>query len=380
MGVLSGTPVDWRFDPFTETYNAVSKSNEDHAVPGSSPYRVRLVEVPREDSPSSVTAVILVELDEDLDASETGVDILAAHYGRVQVNDVLLCDDEQMQVTAKPGSPTLTVTRGYGGTTPATHSDGTLMEILASMTEIASGSPAAREFRVDYKYNTGLVLFNSAQGGYDIRFDYYGLGTPFSEGWTLGDDYVITAKILNEAVTLAKLKLAQGSDSGTVGGSSTIPVTLNAHSHFPATTGGGGDVDVFIGKPANTSSTYRISFVNNAGVGRAYAASWYYHSSSPPQEVWIEYDGDEDDIVHIWKSEPLEGGDPPIFKSRPNGKIIRLFQDQIISEVMLKHSEWKDKDKKEIEKTDFPELLAHRMMEEKTLRKLIRDLAKKETE
>jgi hypothetical protein len=99
---------------------------------------------------------------------------------------VLLVDSEKMQVTAKPGSPTLTVTRGYGGTTPATHNTGTLMEILACMTEISSGSPATREFRVDYKYNTGLVLFNSAQAGYDIRCDYWGLGTPFhvtDGGW-----------------------------------------------------------------------------------------------------------------------------------------------------------------------------------------------------
>ena len=171
-------PSDCRFDPFTETYSAVSITDEDQAVPGASPYQIRLDEVPREDSPSSMTAVILVQLDEDLDASETGVDVLAAEYDRVQVDDVLLCDSEQMQVTAKPGSPTLTCTRGYGGTTPATHTTGTEMEILNSLTEITSGAPASREFRVDYKYNTGLVLFNSAQAEYDVRFDYYGLGSP----------------------------------------------------------------------------------------------------------------------------------------------------------------------------------------------------------
>lgn len=170
---------DWRFDPFAESYNAVNKTDEDLEIPGCSPYRVRLNEVPREDSPSSVDCVILVELDEDLDISETAVDVLAAHYDRVQVNDIFLVDSEQMLVTGKPGSPTVDVTRGYGGSTPATHTDGTLMEILDSMTEITSGSPATREFRVDYKYNTGLVLFNLAESGYDVRFDYWGLGSPF---------------------------------------------------------------------------------------------------------------------------------------------------------------------------------------------------------
>lgn len=174
-------PSNWRYCPFTETYNAVSKPDEDQVIPTSSPYQVRLYEVPRDDSPSTVDCVILVELDEDLDNSEVGVDVLASHYDRVQVGDILLCDDEQMYVSAKPGSPTLTVTRGYGGTTPVTHNDGTLMEILNSMTEITSGSPATREFRVDYKYSTGLVLFNSAESGYDVRFDYWGLGTPFNK-------------------------------------------------------------------------------------------------------------------------------------------------------------------------------------------------------
>jgi len=171
-------PVDWRFDPFTESYSAVKQDDEDVEVPAGSPYRVRLNEAPRQDSPSTVEAAILVQLDEALDASETGVDVVAAHYARVDVNDIILVDSEQMEVTAKPGSPTLTVTRGYGGTTPATHTTSTWMEILNSLTEVTSGSPASREFRVDYKYNTGLVLFNSAQAGYDVRFDYYGLGSP----------------------------------------------------------------------------------------------------------------------------------------------------------------------------------------------------------
>lgn len=175
-------PVTYRWNPFTGSFAAVLVSDENRVVPGASPFWIRLFEVPRHDDPSSFSCVILVELDEDLDNSETAVDILAAHYGRILVNDVLLVDDEQMQVTDKPGSPTLTVTRGYGGTTPDTHTDGTMMEILNSMTEITSGSPATREFRVDYDYSTAFVLFNLAEQGYEVRFDYWGLGTPLFAG------------------------------------------------------------------------------------------------------------------------------------------------------------------------------------------------------
>lgn len=182
--------ADWRFDPFTESFNAATITEEDRIIPASSPYRVRLFEVPRQDSPSTVVPVILVQLNEDLDDSETGVDIVAGHYARVVVNDVILVDSEQMLVAGKPGSPTLTVTRGYGGTSAATHDNGTMMEILNSLTEITSGSPASREFRVDYKYHTALVLFHSGQGGYDVRFDYYGLGTPLYAGNVLPRGFI----------------------------------------------------------------------------------------------------------------------------------------------------------------------------------------------
>ena len=60
------------------------------------------------------------QLAEALDNSETGVDVDNATY--FHVGDIIQVDDEQMWVSAI-AAPTLTVTRGFGGTTAATHDD-----------------------------------------------------------------------------------------------------------------------------------------------------------------------------------------------------------------------------------------------------------------
>lgn len=61
-------------------------------------------------------------ISEDLDDSETGVDITGG-TGAFEVPCIINIGDELMEVTAK-SSPTLTVTRGFGGTTATTHSSG----------------------------------------------------------------------------------------------------------------------------------------------------------------------------------------------------------------------------------------------------------------
>ena len=47
---------DYRFDPFTEADQAIDISSEEKAVPSNTPYYVNLEEVPRQDSPSLITA------------------------------------------------------------------------------------------------------------------------------------------------------------------------------------------------------------------------------------------------------------------------------------------------------------------------------------
>lgn len=60
---------------------------------------------------------------EDLDASETGVDVASGQGSNFANNDVVLVGSELMAVT-NVSSDTLTVTRGANGSTAATHSNG----------------------------------------------------------------------------------------------------------------------------------------------------------------------------------------------------------------------------------------------------------------
>ena len=66
-------------------------------------------------------------LAEALDNSETGVDV--DDGTEFAVDQVILAGSEQMQITAI-SSNTLTVTRGFNGTTAASHSDNVQVEIL----------------------------------------------------------------------------------------------------------------------------------------------------------------------------------------------------------------------------------------------------------
>jgi len=60
---------------------------------------------------------------EDLDASETGVDVATGQGSNFATNDLVLVDSELMTVSSV-ASDTLTVARGADGTSPATHSNG----------------------------------------------------------------------------------------------------------------------------------------------------------------------------------------------------------------------------------------------------------------
>lgn len=81
------------------------------------------------------------QLNEALDASETGVDVDPDAQVRYRVGEVIQIGSERMQITAIPSTTTLTVTRGFGGTTPASHSNGAAVihEVKQVGIEIAGG-------------------------------------------------------------------------------------------------------------------------------------------------------------------------------------------------------------------------------------------------
>lgn len=107
--------VDLRLNPFTNVLSAKAITNEEHTIPRTSPYTVRLTEVPRKDSPSTL------------------------------------------------------IVKFSNGTT--------LSEVAAN--------PASGQFWADYNtsptgydaWNTGTLLFSSADAGKTIRVSYNGIGT-----------------------------------------------------------------------------------------------------------------------------------------------------------------------------------------------------------
>ena len=71
---------------------------------------------------SNDTELTTTTLNEDLDATETGIDVVSGAV--ISVGDTIIVDSEQMYVSAV-ATNTLTAIRGVNGTTAATHTNGT---------------------------------------------------------------------------------------------------------------------------------------------------------------------------------------------------------------------------------------------------------------
>ena len=76
----------------------------------------------------TTSGALATQLNEALDASETGVDV-DDETGMNTANDVILVEEELMLVSATTDDNTMTVTRGHSGTTAATHADNTLVRL-----------------------------------------------------------------------------------------------------------------------------------------------------------------------------------------------------------------------------------------------------------
>ena len=76
----------------------------------------------------TTSSALATQLNEALDASETGVDV-DDETGMTTEGDVILVDNELMRVTASADDNTMVVTRGHSGTTATTHADNTLVRL-----------------------------------------------------------------------------------------------------------------------------------------------------------------------------------------------------------------------------------------------------------
>lgn len=96
-------------------------------------------------------------INEALDASETGVDVQTDEGLLLRDGDVIKIDDEYMRVTSVTGD-TATVTRGYGGTTAASHLDDATWTILFSARKEGQDATDSNRTEVQSLYNVRQIL------------------------------------------------------------------------------------------------------------------------------------------------------------------------------------------------------------------------------
>lgn len=94
-------------------------------------------------------------INEDLDASETGVDLTGGHS--VEAGDTLIVDSEQMYVSAVAAN-VATVTRGINGTTAANHTNGTTMTVRLYPREIEK---ACVDLALSYAWDSQTGILGS---------------------------------------------------------------------------------------------------------------------------------------------------------------------------------------------------------------------------
>ena len=104
---------------------------------------------------SGATVDITTTLSANITAAQTTITVNSG--ASIANNDVLLVDAEQMQVTAGGGTTSLTVTRGFNGSTAATHLGGlaTAAQVqVATSPTVNVGSPTTYKMRIT-KTDTG---------------------------------------------------------------------------------------------------------------------------------------------------------------------------------------------------------------------------------
>lgn len=102
---------------------------------------------------------VTLGLAEDLDTTETGVDVTTGQGVRLQVYNLIQIDDEIMWVSAMASADTATVTRGDNiGSTSASHTTGATIYIIGTATPEKVDAVASAVTRGDSYYNYFQIL------------------------------------------------------------------------------------------------------------------------------------------------------------------------------------------------------------------------------
>lgn len=111
-----------------------------------------------EDTMSPYTATV----NEALDSSETGVDVATDQGAYFRQGDIVAVDSEYMLVTSV-STDTLTVTRGYGGTTAASHNDQATMTLLTRAMPEGADATTGHTTTTSQPYNYSQIISEAAK-------------------------------------------------------------------------------------------------------------------------------------------------------------------------------------------------------------------------
>ena len=180
---------NWRYLPFgAGTDMAVDKEEDDLVIPSGSPFVVQLLEVPRKNTPTSIT-VRAYDTETDVDAdSASGQKVLnVTSTTGFSPSDKIIINrggprEEEGEVDTVQAGVSLTLVSNL--TYTHTQVQGDAVEKYIEFTEVET-APTQSQFRVDYPPDdgegTGLVEFNQNDANKVIRVNYKATGSPALE-------------------------------------------------------------------------------------------------------------------------------------------------------------------------------------------------------
>ncbi len=168
------------------------------------------------------------QLAEALDTTETGVDV--DNGGYFHMGDVIQVDDEYMWVSAISGD-TLTVTRGFGSTTAATHADNTVVYIRSNARLEGAESSESHSTVPTAPYNYAQIMheevkasrtarivqqYGEAESAYDfqLRKKFSGLGGGKGRKGNAGEIFIKLDKTAFYGKRVARTASVPGSMGG----------------------------------------------------------------------------------------------------------------------------------------------------------------------
>jgi len=175
-------PVDYRYNPFTNTKQPMTITGERLTVPLVSPFVIRLAEVPLKEVPSTLTMRVVDILATAI--TTTGqTTATVANPTWFTIGRTITIDSEKMLISNIVGA-VLTVVRAQQSTVAATHVISSDVFIESSVSEVAA-TPNTGQYWPDYStnadgdtgWNTGTILFNSTDAGKKIAVNYKGMGS-----------------------------------------------------------------------------------------------------------------------------------------------------------------------------------------------------------